>query len=345
VLDSTALNYTRGTGPQTIVSKYILDSPFVPVQSNTALGFTDSPGPNSQGFTYRALLYELQQSGAPAFVSPNWFGVAIPNPDNFDLTSDVYVVLYFHPTPSQAFYDNPPSGDYNTKRGASGANPPRTDWKQLFGYVDRLGGQMTAAIQQYRAPANRLVIFPFLEQPASFNSGPQYTLQTSEWSNIIHDILQDINSNVVNGICNRTKWVILASISNGSVYLNQFLNDSLNERNSIFSNISEIWDFDSDITVPRVLVDPQGKPLRAYWQNSPGPAGAAFVALPTSTWTNFQYPSPPNERPPLPPNASNSNPRSGQDTPGSVLYHHYIRDTMFLDAVFNIENDRQLFGW
>jgi hypothetical protein len=341
VLDSTALNYTRGTGPQTIVPKYILDSQFVPVQSNTTLGFIDSSAPNGQGFAYQALLYELQQGGVPAPVSPNWFGVAIPNPANFNLTSDVYVVLYFHPTPSQAFYN---SVDYIAKDGASGG----TDWKQLFGYVDRLGGQMTAAIQQYGAPANRLVIFPFLEQPAVFNSGPQYTLQTSEWGNIIHDILQDINNNWINGICTRPKKVILATTSNGSVYLNQYLKESLNGQNSISSNIVEIWDFDSDITTPRVLVNAQGLPLRAYWQNSPGPAGAAFVALPPppsgSTWTNFQHPNPPNEVPPLPPNASNS--KSPPDTPtAGSLYHHYIRDTMFLDAVFNIENDRQLFGW
>jgi hypothetical protein len=45
----------------------------------------------------------------------------------------------------------------------------------------------------------------------------------------------------------------------------------------------------------------------------------------------------------LPPNASNSS--SVPDTDPSlaveypaILYHHYIRDTMFLDAVWNLDN-------
>jgi hypothetical protein len=310
---------------QIIDSKYGVDR--VPVQSNTTLGFTQI-----QNLPYLALLYELRELDGvtTAAVSPNWFGVAIPNPANFDLSSDVYVVLYFHPTPAQAGFDN---RDYQDKSGANG-----TDWKQLYAFVDRLGGQMTAAVQHYAAPANRLVIVPFLKQPS-----PIYTLATSEWGNIIHDILQDINNNVCNGICTRPKNVILASLSNGSVYLNKFLSDSStdasNGNESIFSNIVEVWDFDSDVTRPRVLVDPDGKQLRAYWQNSPGPAGSVFVALPgPATWTQFDNP-PPVEVPPLPPNPSNSNPTSTPDPPNSVtLFHHYIRDTMFLDAAWKAGN-------
>ena len=135
--------------------------------------------------------------------------------------------------------------------------------------------------------------------------------------------------------------MIVASLSNGSVYLNQFLSESSANQSagqdSIFSNITEVWDFDSDITRPQVLVNPLGIHLRAYWQNSPGPATSDFVALPgPSSWAQFQHP-PPNEVPPLPPNASNSN--SAPDAPGSVtLFHHYIRDTMFLDAAFKLAN-------
>ena len=205
--------------------------------------------------------------------------------------------------------------------------------------MDRLGGQLAAAVQTYNAPANRLVIVPFLAQSASVQSA--YTLATSEWGNIIHDILQDINASIVPGICTRPKKVVVGALSNGSIYLNQFLSESSSNstqgHDSIFANIVEVWDFDSEVTVnPRVLVNPEGKPLRAYWQNSPGPAGSTFVALPGSSWAHFQNP-PPVETPPLPPNPSNSN--SNPDAANSVnLFHHYIRDTMFLDAAWNLAN-------
>jgi hypothetical protein len=284
---------------------------------------------------------------------PNWFGVAIPDPDHFDLSSDVHVIIYFHPTPGQAGYNS--TVDYPTKTDANG-----TDWKQLFAYIDRLGGQMAAAIQQYGAPANRLVIFPFLTEPPEgvlqpsqgYSQPPQYSLQTSEWGNIIHDILQDINTNWVNGICTRPKNVILATTSDGSTYLNQFLNISSSDQqsgaDSILPNIIEIWDFDSDIaTAAPGPVDPQGIHLRAYWQNADGgiPAGTDFVQLPpppASTWINFPPPppEPPTEVPPLPPNPSNSNSVRDPGPPYTPegLYHHYIRDTMFLDAVWNLAN-------
>ena len=311
--------YTRGTGLlQTIDSKVVVAP--VPVQSGGAgLGFLPPIGP----LTYRALLYELHNpTGEVSDISPNWFGVAIPNPGNFDLNSDVYVVLYFHPIPGQAGYRDQ---DYLAKSGTHGG----TDWKQLYAYVDRLGGQMAGAIQS-GALANRLVIFPFLKSA-------QYTLLISDWFNIIHDILQDINTNVVNGICTRPKKLIVASVSNGSFYLNKFLVDAATHPNN--NNIIEAWDFDSDITNPNILVDPLGKHLRAYWQqpnNNRIPPGAHFIQLPASSWNSFPNP-PPVEVPPLPPNASNSN--SSPDTRAVDRFHHYIRDTMFLDAVFNIEND------
>lgn len=43
------------------------------------------------------------------------------------------------------------------------------------------------------------------------------------------------------------------------------------------------------------------------------------------------------EVPPLPPHAPNST--GTPDTSDLIRVHHYIRDTMFLDAVFNIESD------
>ena len=306
------------------------------MQSNSAPNFT-----SIQSLNYRALLYELrEQDGVtPASVIPNWFGVAIPNSENFDISSDIYTVLYFHPQPNQAGYNNT---DYHTKSGSTG-----TDWKQLYAFADRLGGQMAAAVEHYGAPANRLVIFPFLAQPEPGKA--PYTLPTSEWGNVIHDILQDINANVVSGICTRPKKVVVAALSNGSLYLNKFLKESqsnaANGLDSIFSNVVEVWDFDSEVSTPQVLVNPLGIQLRAYWQTTIGPAGADFVALPgqpgisaAPSWVNFQNP-PPLEKPPLPPNASNSHDPPFTDSANSVLlFHHYIRDTMFLDAAWKLAN-------
>lgn len=304
---------------QTIASKLVVAQ--VPVQSDTVLNFNQA-----NGLSYRALLYELRDKATGTITSsvvPNWFGVAIPNPDTFDISADVFVVIYFHPTPGQAGYRDQ---DYPAKTGTQGG----TDWKQLYAYVDRLGGQMAGAIRA-GAPANRLAIFPFLTQA-------QYTLSTGEWFNVIHDILQDINTNIVNGICTRPKKVIVATLSNGSVYLNRFLTEALGLPSN--SNIIEVWDFDSEITQPTVLVNPLGKRLRAYWQGVV-PANTAtktYIRLPISSWPNFpSNPATLQEVPPLPPLASNSN--SPPDASAVVKVHHYIRDTMFLDAVANIEND------
>jgi hypothetical protein len=314
--DQTLGRHTRGTGIHSIDQrqngKLLVNSNIVPVQSSANLTFSDI-----QGLSYQALLYELRgQDGMASRIVPNWFGVATPDPEEFDLSSDVYVVIYFHPTPAQAQYND---ADYYAKNGNNG-----TDWKQLFAYVDRLGGQMAGSIR-YESAANKVAIFPFLTQA-------QYTLPTREWGNIIHAILQDINATLIPGICTRPKKVIVATLSNGSVYLNRFLAEASSDGQSIFSQIIEVWDFDSVITTPQVLVKPHGKHLRAYWQAPRGasiPASADFVQLPASSWTNF--PNPPKvEVPPLPPTAPN--------TSNVVRFHHYIRDTMFLDAVWNLDN-------
>lgn len=293
----------------------------MPVQSDTILDFNQA-----NGLSYRALLYELRDKATgtiTASVVPNWFGVAIPNPDAFDISGDVFVVIYFHPTPGQAGYRDQ---DYPGKTGTQGG----TDWKQLYGYVDRLGAQMAGAIQS-AAPANRLAIVPFLTQA-------QYTLSTGEWFNVIHDILQDINTNIVNGICTRPKKVIVATLSNGSVYLNRFLTEAAVLPSN--NNIIEAWDFDSEISQPQIVVNPHGKRLRAYWQGQV-PANTAtktYVHLPVPDWQNFPTSAAIlQEVPPLPPLASNSN--SAPDASAVVKVHHCIRDTMFLDAIANIEND------
>jgi hypothetical protein len=312
-------NFTRGTGPQTIVSKTVVKDP--PVQSAEVLQFEQAAG-----LSYEARLYELRDkvTGAVSSIVPNWFGVAVPNPNSFDISADVHVLVYFHPIPGQqgAGYRD---ADYLAKIGSGGG----TDWKQLYAYVDRLGGQAAGAIRA-GARANRVVIFPFL-------TSAQYTLPIGEWFNVIHEILKDINSNLVNGICTRPKKIIVGTLSNGSFYLNRFLDQAATHPNN--SNIIEAWDFDTAISTPQVVVNPHGKRLRAYWQGQVPASTPArtYVRLPEASWVNLLQAPTPNEVPPFPPLGSNSN--STPDTSTLMKVHHYIRDTMFLDAVVNIEND------
>jgi hypothetical protein len=299
-------NATLGTGVKDVLQKFLVDS--VPVTSNTPLAF------NRADVSYEALLYEVHDrpAGPASAVSPNWFGVALPTPrESFDLTGDVFVILYFHPTPGQAGYND---DDYFAKSGASG-----TDWKRLYAYVDRLGAQMAGANLR-GAPTNRLVVVPILRSPP-------YTLPTSEWFNVIHDILQDINKDVLPGVCTRPKKLIVATISNGSVYLNKFLADTVADPVNN-AKLIEAWDFDSEISRPQVLVKPLGKRLRAYWQNPPGAEpNSTYIQVPQPpSWNNYPA-APPVEIPPLPDNSD------GQKI------HHCIRDTLFLDAVINIEAD------
>lgn len=313
---ATAL-YTRGTGLHTITTKRVVSNP--PAVSNSVLGFE-----KANGLIYRARLYELRDrgTGATSHVRPNWFGVAIPNPAAFDISGDVYVIVYFHPTPGQAGYRDQ---DYQAKTGTSGG----TDWKQLYAYADRLGGQLAGA-GRAGAPANRLVMFPFLTQT-------DYTLAAAEWFNVLHDILKDINENVVPGLCTRPKKIILATLSNGSTYLNNFMTRAATHRN--YADILEIWDFDTDISNPRVVANPHGKRLRAYWQGQtpPDTASSTYVQLPEQSWVNFPKDAASlAEIPPLPPLPGNS--RSPPDNTLEKI-HHYIRDTMFLDAALNIESD------
>jgi hypothetical protein len=321
--DAVTAKFTRGTGvqPHTIASKLVVAN--LPVQSNTVLNFEQATE-----LSYRALLYELHDrpSGVLSTKAPNWFGVALPTA--FDLSGDVYVIVYFHPRPGQAGYND---ADYQNKNGASG-----TDWRQLYAYVDRLGGQMAGAIKA-GAKANRLVVFPFLKSA-------QYTVPTGEWFNIIHDILQDINRDIVPGICTRPKKVIVATISNGTTYLHKFLQEA--SVLPINNKIIEAWDFDTDIVSGQSApLDPHNRRLRAYWQAQgvirPNSAPSTYIKLPLTSWANFpQGGAIPVEIPPLPPRPSNSNPANAAgDTTALDRVHHYIRDTMFLDAVFNIESD------
>jgi hypothetical protein len=116
--------------------------------------------------------------------SPNWFGVAVPN----GITDFTNVVIYFHPTPGQAGYRDP---DYPLK--SNGGDPNHSNWKELLGYVDRLGGQLAGAVKLAAATPNQIVIVPLMRnsnvdggQPAGAGILPR------QWYYIVNDILKDL---------------------------------------------------------------------------------------------------------------------------------------------------------
>ena len=133
----------------------------------------------------------------------------------------------------------------------------------------------------------------------------------------------------------------MAGLSNGSVYLDVFLDQCQSDTTStsIFSKIAEVWDFDSDvITAGQRKVEAHGVHERAYWQKARDatvPQDADFVQLASARWKTFPNP-PPGEVPPLPPHPSNTNPHNSGPDP--AIPHHELRDTMFLDAVWNLAN-------
>jgi hypothetical protein len=170
-------NYTQGTVPHS-GSYYLLDdSSFAPDNPTNKLIFESRP----VGFT--ALLYELQDdSGNPASVVPNWFGVAVPDA----ITDFRNVIIYFHPFPGQANYV---SDDYATKSGKQGV---RTNWKELFAYVERLGKQLAGAAAYSDSSnqlQNQIAIVPFMRDYDNVGIFPQY------WSFIVRDILDDLYKN------------------------------------------------------------------------------------------------------------------------------------------------------
>jgi hypothetical protein len=145
--------------------------------------------------------------------------------------------------------------------------------------------------------------------------------------------------------------VVIASISDGAAYANNFRRLAKNNGNYLEPLLAEVWDFDSGIATTKI--NPDNKPVRGYYQNnftppSPGfPTGSTINRVPPSRWVNYQEPTwltGAVEVPPLPPVASNSNPKnkntdiSRGTTPNTnppSYTHHLIRDFMFLDAVVN----------
>ena len=119
--------------------------------------------------------------------SPNWFGVAVPD----GITDFSNVTIYFHPTPGQAGYQDP---DYASK--SNGGISTHTNWKDLLGYVDRLGGQLAGAVKDAQATPNQIVIVPLMRND-NVDGGVQGPFGGAgvfprQWYYIVNDILKDL---------------------------------------------------------------------------------------------------------------------------------------------------------
>jgi hypothetical protein len=182
--DPVVGKFTRGTGHAQVSNKNLV---VAPVPASGPFTF------HNDDVSYSGLLYELvdMQNNPVAGdqFSPNWFGVAVPDA----LTDFTNVIIYFHPTPNQAGYKDP---DYASK--SNGGDPTHTNWKDILGYVDRLGSQLAGAVKDATPPAtpNQIVIVPIMR---SFNvdggvQGPfgGAGILPRQWYYIVNDILKDL---------------------------------------------------------------------------------------------------------------------------------------------------------
>lgn len=183
--DSALAEFTRGTGHQQVNNKHLLNTAAVPVTDAGDFEFLHDGPP---GLSFATLLYELvdlqNNSVDGNQFSPNWFGVAVPD----GITDFTNVIIYFHPTPGQANYIDQ---DYASK--TNGGNPRHANWKELLGYVDRLGSQLAGAVKHSQAKRNQIVIVPLMRN-GNLDGGQQVTagVLPRQWYYIVNDILKDI---------------------------------------------------------------------------------------------------------------------------------------------------------
>ena len=180
--DSALAEFTRGTGHQTATDKHL-------IASASVAGSGDFAYFHEPAVSYSTLLYELVDlTNNPAdgnMFSPNWFGVAVPD----GITDFTNVVIYFHPTPGQAGYLD---SDYASK--SNGGISTHTNWKELLGYVDRLGGQLAGAVKDSGATPNQIVIVPLMRNNAVDGGSAVGAsgILPRQWFYIVNDILKDI---------------------------------------------------------------------------------------------------------------------------------------------------------
>jgi hypothetical protein len=180
--DSALAEFTRGTGRQQVDNKNLIDKGSV--GGNGAFSYLQD------NVSFVSLLYELVdlQNKNPVDgdqFSPNWFGVAVP----VGIRDFTNVVIYFHPTPAQAGYVD--LRDYASK--SNGGVSTHSNWKELLGYVDRLGSQLAGAVNNAQATPNQVVIVPLMRsenRDGGVRAGAG--ILPRQWYYIVNDILKDV---------------------------------------------------------------------------------------------------------------------------------------------------------
>ena len=262
----------------------IVDPNSVPGSGN--LGFLQA---NSRVTT---LLYQINQQ-----VIPNWFGVAVPD-GIVDFTKPN---LFFHPTPGQDGYDD---NYYFSKTGP----PSGQQWFHLFYYMELLGYQVDAAIKQFSAPANQIVIMPFMT-----NNRQNAGILPADWQGILIDILTDVRQ-VMGGSGSgpvSISEIVVSSFSAGFLYSENYRANAV----GLLPLLRQVWDFDgfpkndssqllSTASVTAVKYDQGFEP--------------GCFHVPLSRWG--AYPDPP------------PNPADPPKPAGWNDVHRGIRNFMFLDA-------------
>ena len=207
--DPNIMDYTRGTGFHNVDKKYLVELDDIHNRENLKFLY-------EQDLQYTAKYYQLTDltgavvTGISEEEAPNWFGVAVPS----GITDFSNVIIYFHASPAQVTRsgfttDGWNDADYPERNGDSGG----PHWKELFGYVDRLGTQMVGTIKRYRndpqveVTPNQIVIVPFMPtalcnawHDGTWNSpdGSTYPnigsagILTDQWYYIVNDIIQDL---------------------------------------------------------------------------------------------------------------------------------------------------------
>jgi hypothetical protein len=172
--------FTRGTGRQQATNKNLLDT--ASVSGSGAFAYLHDD------VKFATLLYELvdlQNNPVDGNTfSPNWFAVAVPE----GITDFTNVVIYFHPTPGQAGYFD---SDYASK--SNGGIATHSNWKDLVGYVDRLGGQLGGAVKTAAATPNQIVILPLMRiSNVDGGSSVPAGVLPRQWYYLVNDILKDL---------------------------------------------------------------------------------------------------------------------------------------------------------
>ena len=269
--------FHQGTGSHT-TSRLTVEPASVPGAGN--LQFATA----SENVT--TMLFQLNEQ-----VVPNWFGVAVPS-TVVDFTRPN---IFFHPSPGQDGYKD---SDYPTKSGK---------WPQLFYYMERLGYQLDSAITMHGAPADQVVVMPFLTTAAT-DTG----IFPARWLGLVSSILTNVRSMVTGAAGTVTiTEVVVSSFSVGYVYSNSFRQLAT----GLTPVLRQVWDFDGyPKNLSGTLTSSSGIKAIKYDQANE----QSSFHVPLSRWA--AYPStPPNpDDPPLPHNSS--------------AVHQLIMDFMYLHA-------------